>query len=48
MNTCSKRELKCGEGEEGAELLGDMGTESDTIAMIARETYLRESNCEGV
>lgn len=46
MSTCSKRELRCGEGEEGARLLGDMETELDIIAIVARETCLRESNCE--
>jgi len=48
MSTCSKRELKCGEEEEEAGLLGDMETESDTIATIARKTCSRESSCEGV
>jgi len=48
MNTYSKKELKCGEVEEGAGSLGDMDTGLDTIAMIARKTCLRESNCEGV
>jgi len=48
MSTCSKRELRCGEEEEGAELLGDMETELDTIAMTARKTCLKESNCEGL
>jgi len=48
MSTCNKRELKCGEEEEEAELLEDMETELGTIAMTARTTCLRESNCEGV